>query len=303
MNSSVTPCRMQGLGGAAGFSPGTLGSLGGGTGGAGGGAVPFFGLREAATGLVGEFYDLKQTKDLKPTDMAVTEEEKTTNMPVKGWSGAPESLKYRETLKHFVSSSWNAAALEKFYKAPNKLTTTQIFIPHTLAAEAPKAFGVDQNVSPRRWVVHYSGEVIPPKSGRFRFVGIGDDVLMVRINGRNVLDANWNGVRVLPELGTEEPGTDHLRGGVWFELHAGERVKMDALIGENPGGHCMAVLFIDEQAAKNPPGDYALFLLKDLPVADVLHGKKFANYTGKKLVFASPDSRSFFNHPLPGGPR
>jgi hypothetical protein len=48
-----------------------------------------------------------------------------------------------------------------------------------------------QIVQPKQWFVVYRGTVQAPKSGRYRFVGAGDDVLTVRFNNRLVFDYGY----------------------------------------------------------------------------------------------------------------
>jgi hypothetical protein len=174
-------------------------------------------------------------------------------------------------VKHFVTN-WDTSVLRHFYRARTQLATTQIFIPQINAAEAPKAFGVEKECEGRRWVIHYKGEIIPPRTGRFRFIGIGDDILVVRCNMQNVLDGSLAETRVDP--GANE--TDNiaptgmgqpLRGGKWIEMHAGQPVKLEVLIGESPGGWFSNFLMIEEQGAEHPPGVFPVFQLKqrDIP--------------------------------------
>lgn len=46
-------------------------------------------------------------------------------------------------------------------------------------------------MKPSRWIAIYRGKVRAPKSGTFRFVGAGDDVIAVRFNNQNVFDYGW----------------------------------------------------------------------------------------------------------------
>ncbi len=63
--------------------------MGGGNGSGGnGGGSPEFGVPDG-TGLVGTFYDMKQTPDLKPTDIAATGNELNDFRPVSGWENLP----------------------------------------------------------------------------------------------------------------------------------------------------------------------------------------------------------------------
>jgi len=226
---------------------------------------PAFGLPEPnANALVGTFYDTKQDPHRKPTGMT------------------PEKL--RDVIKEFTTRGWNERSLEgHYYKAPQTLYQTKIYIPEMSAGEAPKAFNCEKEVEPSRWMVIYRGEVTPPKSGKYRFVGAGDDVLVVRFNGQNVFDhgftqgttglyvpGNVAGLAAKPE---NRDLAKVLRGGAmklpitfyqydttqnWnksigglavgpeFEANAGSRYPIEILISEIPGGLFGASLLIQE---------------------------------------------------------
>jgi hypothetical protein len=263
--STVVPGMMSGLGGAGfgtgmGFGSGMGSGMGGGTG-TGGGGLTMFGVRGGSAGLIGTFYDLKQTKDRKPTDMAGG----PTHLDLR----SPQAMKYKEVVHRFARS-WSTAGLSNYFTAPGKLSTQQLFIPQLLADEAPKAFQVEKEVQGSRWLVHYVGEIIAPKDGKFRFVGSGDDTLIVRCKGRNVLDGSFPEYVVDPdanEVGNAGPApVTPMRAGKWIEARKGEVMKMEVLIGENPGGHFSCFLMVEENGMDHPPGTFPVFQLKAMDV-------------------------------------
>ena len=110
----VTPNKMAGLGGigvgtaSAGGTGG--GGTGGGGGGGGGGGLTTFGFRNgSAGGLAGRFYDLKQTKDRKPSGV--------------------DGKKYGEIVADFVKKDWPESAFNEFYKAPETPLCRAVFDP------------------------------------------------------------------------------------------------------------------------------------------------------------------------------
>ena len=261
---AAPPVKMAGAGGAdVSFSAGGMTTSGGS--GAGGAAVPFFGFREAKGGgaLVGKFYDLKQLKNGTPSKL-------------------DEQNGYPGELSKFVNSGWNAANLEKYFVGPNPLYTTQIFIPKMNADQGPLAFGLGGRVQPKMWTVHYKGNVVPTESGTFRFVGFADDTMVVRFNGRVVLDCGSTnpsghgpqsfyataGVQLDPKMGWYKG----LGRGEPFQVTGGESYPMEVLIGEWPGGDFKAWLMIEkdgvqyEKDAKNNP-ILPIFKLSDSTVA------------------------------------
>ena len=258
---------------------GSAGGLGGGVGaGAGfgkGPVMPAFGFREAQPGgaLVGRFYDFKQLAGAKPSP----------NPELNRL--APGPLAERE-LSRFTRSSWTSRELSRFYQAPNPLYATQIFIPNIGADEAPKAYGVGETVQGRAWIVHYRARVSPPQSGVYRFVGGADDFLIVRVNGRVVLDG---GLFAVAPFKTDRPDSPTYRYafnapgnalqlsqregfvvGNAMDLRAGTFYDLDIVIGEGLGGHFYASLFVEktgETYAKDRQGNplLPLFRVADTP--------------------------------------
>lgn len=208
---ALSPLGGGGLGGT-----GSGGGQGGGTGrgigiGAGDGMGsgppgklnPFGMLSRDPTALVGTFYDLKQTDKRKPT--GITNEETL------------------EVIQQFVTRGWRESSLSReYFQAPQKLYQTKIYIPLMPAEGAPAAFHCEKDVQPSRWVIVYRGTVTPPRSGKYRFVGAGDDVLVVRFNNKHVFDHGFYG-------GTT--GT-HLSGMV--DVLAGRRQDDDRVLKDSP---------------------------------------------------------------------
>ena len=172
---TVAPSMMSGLGGA-GFGQGMgFGSgMGSGTGGGnGGGGMTMFGFRNAGGGgLPGELFDLKQTRGRQPTGV--------------------DNKKYGQVVGDFIKGGWQEGHLHAYYKAPQALYAAQFLIPDIDANLAPKAFEVEKEVKPERWVALYKGKVTAPEAGTFHFVGGADDIMFVKFNGKTVLNASWN---------------------------------------------------------------------------------------------------------------
>ena len=221
---------------------------GGPTGGLKGPIMPLFGFKDVQPGatLVGRFYDLKQFRDHKPNPDLV--------------KLGPARLAATE-VADFIKGGWNSSSLSKFFQAPTTLYATQIFVPVIDALEAPKDYGVEKEVKPMAWIAHYKGRVSPPVTGAYRFVGTGDDLLAVRIDGRLVLDG---GGAKGSDFKTDRPQSpayaydfnrnDWLiktRGGFTvghrMEVRAGQFYDIDIVISEGPGsGFCAMLLFEQE---------------------------------------------------------
>jgi hypothetical protein len=204
--------------------------------------------------LVGTFYDLKQ----KPNRMPVT----------------MDDPRYCATLKTFFESNWDEDLLEEFFQAPGKKFATAFMMPTMDAKTAPENFGVADVVEPKHWVIHYKGEFAAPETGRYRFVGLADDVLVVRVGRDIVLDASmlsYAGKRIegsgdatvyagsskritewesdTPETGLFPMETGLATYGDWIPLKKGNAVPIEILIGEMPGGSFSCNLLIEQEGA------------------------------------------------------
>jgi hypothetical protein len=218
------------------------------------GAFGSVGRQQAA--LVGILYDLKQGHDRKPLPGG--------------------NQLYIRTLDEFVAGGFDDATLARFFRATRPLYARRIWMPRMAAEAAPEAFGVASVVSPSLWIIHYKGQVAPPVSGTYRFLGTSDDVLVVAINGKVVLNANHSNTPML-ETGwtpSEPPpaveGTKHIVAGDWFSVREGEVLDLDIVVGERPGGSFLAHLYIqnrEEPPQTNNQGQLQLgtFRLDDLP--------------------------------------
>ncbi|RYD19601.1 MAG: hypothetical protein EOP88_18335 [Verrucomicrobiaceae bacterium] len=235
----------------------------------GNGSMNPFGMVSPAdkAALQGTFYDFKQTDKGQPTEM--TDDQ------------------FREEIHKIVRGGMKESAFRRYFKAPRELYQTKLHIPLMTADAAPAAFEVQKEVQPRRWVVVYRGAVQAPKTGKFRFVGAGDDLLLVRLNGRVLFDYGYTmatigtnvvfkhgvlaGTRQDDELekklrrdspmrspvtfykySTTPQQNDHIGGmavGPEFSVEAGRTYPVEILIGEIPGGHFSVSLLIEEAGA------------------------------------------------------
>ena len=262
------------------------GDLGEGLGGGGDGLGTTSG---GGSTLVGTFYDLK----------------KTARGGASGLNGGAENQnKVIEALaKSFSFNSWNEAALNKYYKSPTKLYASNWYLPVAQAKYGPIAFQVGDPKKPESqwvckpaaWVAIYRGTVKAPVTGKFRFIGTGDDFFAVRWKGKTVLDAGYR----LPTLWDPKnptacwvsggAGGDRFRQniadgkdkdrrhyqfikgvpgcGIWdnelggliagnpFDVKEGEEYDIEIAISEIPGGKFGFILFIEELDKKGNPKD------------------------------------------------
>jgi len=266
---------MKGLGSSG------LGS-GAGMGAAGMASMPLtgltsFGFRGAASGgLTGHFYDLKQTADKKPTNIQndgyLKDPKSTAGMNGEQvWmmifnrasnknlnSQLTDSvLNHAKILTEFFDKDWDPEVLKRYYSPKDVLTAYQWFIPVVSPADALKAFGVEKEVQPSHFVVHYTGKVKAPRNGTFRFVGREVGVLAVRFDRRNVF-ANASlplvSLRRFDFADTDKPRTynsGYYQHGQWFSVEAGKEYPMEILLDCDAGGMTCA-LMIEERTPPTP---------------------------------------------------
>ena len=239
-----TPTTMAGNG-DTGEGLGSGLGVGAGTGGGSGSGNPFGSQQDPGIPeFVGNLYDLKQTPDRKPTGMT--------------------SPGYHHTIEDFVARDWDPSVLERYYKARKQLHTSAIFVPTLQSVIGPEAFGVESEVQPNMYAMWYKVTATPTEDGTYRFVGLADDILVVRANGHTVLDGSLTAVKsdlygsekrypILPGFRTtyhtENAG---LYVGDPIQVKAGDPVSIDVLIGEEPGGQSLYFLFIQRMETTYP---------------------------------------------------
>ncbi len=191
----------------------------------------------SSTQLQGILFDLKQTVDRKPTGV--------------------DAAKYHDILIKFVDRRWDESVLAPYYRSAKPLYSTGILIPMMPAILGPKAFGLEKEVEPGRWIVWYKGKVSPPAAGRYRFVGLADDILLVRVDGKTVLDGSLFPVDKKKQVTPWKPiaGRWGLRQGEDITFSSGEMKDIDIIIGEQPGGQFFASLFAMKDGETYPTKD------------------------------------------------
>ena len=238
--------------------------------------------------LQGVFYDLKQMRNRQKND----------DFRADQWIGGWHRERVNPTLsimRSFVNGSWQRQydnegrvhypALDKYYCPPVRLWTSCFFAESISADEAPRAYECEKDVNPAAWVCIYSGNVVAPFTGKFRFVGTADDVMFVRFNKEIVLDYGyasfsvgeyWTGandsnrlaltndndrsIRNRSSLYSKQKlevyntsGSIGLAKGLPISVREGEVYPIEVLISEIPGGSYYQALYIERLDANNQP--------------------------------------------------
>ncbi len=103
----------------------------------------------------------------------------------------------------------------------------------------PARTGLELDTTDLGWVAWYSGRVVPPRKGRYRFWGYADNHLLVAIDGKPVFEGSRND-SLLTTIGVPRMNNPALpcliaragfANGPWVESN-GESVQIDILFGE-----------------------------------------------------------------------
>jgi hypothetical protein len=202
-----------------------------------GAAGPGFGSTNGIKGdLTGVLYDLKRDG--------------------KGDARVPN---YWEDVRRMVGGRLSERAVRDFYRVPKSVYLSHLFVPYTQAETGPASFGVGGLMEPKAWVAHYRGLIQPPGNGSYRFVGDFDDLLIVMIDGRVVLEVTWDnpgnvggvtGWKPKENVGPHRCFTSrNFVYGDWVELRNTETRRIDILVGERPGGMIGGVLLVQREGA------------------------------------------------------
>ena len=172
----------------------------------------------------------------------------------RGRSNGESLASYPSILRQFYDSGWNARSLSMYYRWPQKLYTTCIFIPTIGFEHVPRSFGIPPEVNTAQWIIHYKGKIMSRKSGKFRFWGRGNHVLAVKVDG---VEVAFLGIPSVMETATKWrssadetlkyfTGKLSMAVGDWFELEPNKPVAMEVVIGDHNGADTQATLRVEE---------------------------------------------------------
>lgn len=237
-------------------------SSGGGDG-ADGGNGSFGSTHRSSGGLEGTMYDFKKKRNGEdvPYDIA-------------------NPTEFVERAVRLQKADFSESSLSRYFRAPQSLFLTHLAIPFSNAESGPSFFGAEKEIKPSGWFVHYQGRITVPRSGTYRFSGLGDDYLVLMLKGRVRLAACWSDIqpaiaeRWEPTKPTGEwlgPfGNMRLVYGDWVHLREGEVIDIDLAIGERPGGKVGFILHVEEKGVdyrKDSQGRPILPLFATAPIS------------------------------------
>jgi hypothetical protein len=166
----------------------------------------------------------------------------------------------------------NEREAQNYLRFGQQLVTQTILFSSMPGETAPKAFGVDQVPGTQQsWVAVYRARIFAESPKRYRFVGGGNEVLIVRVNDKVVLDGCYQGVSW--SNGKKNP-TGHRSAGDLSALWSDVRVKgdpfvvpatgvdLEVIIGEGWGGAFGADLCIEEDGKTYPDDVRPIFKIE-----------------------------------------
>ena len=118
----------------------------------------------------------------------------------------------------------------------------------------PQRTGLEPYAEPGGWLSWYHGNVVPPRSGRYRFWGYADNHLMVAINGKPIFEGSRRDSS-FKELGisrTDNPALPCLIAPAgfacsdWIEV-TDQPLQLDILVGEVGGSITSGLLLIERE--------------------------------------------------------
>jgi len=207
--------------------------------------------------LQGTYYDVKRNRNGSYNGMGETD--RATR------EAREDNADYYDIATRFLAN-WDTSVFSKYYRSPKKKYATCIMVPSMNSSVAPTAFGEDPG-SGRYWFIHYTGKIVYPRDITFRFWGVGDGFIAVRVGGKDVFaDAWWSERKYFGNMW--QPGNLSARKsktyflgyntsmevGDWITLKAGIPQKIEIIMGDQ-GGLCALMLLVEVKGVKYPKNE------------------------------------------------
>ncbi len=264
---------------------------GSGSGGGNGGGGDAGGFGSAGgSGLKGHLYDFKQNRDREPNTKYLNGGRRSTT---------PLS-RFVKNVGEIHKAKFSESSLKPYFKSPQELTLTHLAIATRPASDGPRYFEAAQDVQPKGWIAHYSGKVVVPESGSYRFSGMADDYLSLFIDDKPALHACW------PEVQTglvgrwnahrdsgkwlSPIGGQNLVFGRWISLRKGQILDLDLGIGERPGGKLAFLLMVEKKGVT-----YEIEPGTKRPILPIFTTAPFSKEQEAKIINFFPNFRFEWN--------
>jgi len=228
------------------------------------GDVTIFGSGQSiGSDFVGTYYDSKLDRAGRPLSVDIYGDE------------------WRALLNKFLRKDWDTSVFSRYYRSPKKLYATNFVIPIMLSSVAPASFGADESIG-ALWMAHYKGQLVHKEAITFRFWGMADEFMAVRVDGKPVLMFDWPHVliekRIVGNLWESDSpdtrkyfmGNEHSVVGDWITLEPGVPLPMEVLIGDN-GGVASFFLAVEVQGVEYPRSRQGAPVLPAFKTAELSH--------------------------------
>ena len=234
--------------------------------------------------LIGAIIDVKTTND--PND--------PKGRPL-GYSGNTTKI-FADRFKNCISGNFTDAACAHVRKLQKRVAMSNLFIKPQMATKGPEAFGVQDIVEPKGWAVYYVGDITPTEKARYRLWGYYDDYILVRINGKVVMEYKWP-CKTVGDAGLctgwkPEPDSEKLLGKYnssqkftwlapsdWWEAKPGQKIKLEIVIAEKDGGWTGGLLCIEKEGETYPQHKgqpvFPIFSTRKLSIKDIERFESF----------------------------
>ena len=232
---------------------------------------PYGDSRSIGSDLAGRYYDCTRGRAGKRNDTGVEA--------------------YQQAVGKFLNNDWNSASFARFYRSLEKRYATCLVVPPMASSSVPASFDEEPN-STALWIIHYKGEIVHSEDITFRFWGVGDDFMLVRLGEKIVfadaLSPSWDEVvRSLwenknPPLKRYFIGYDtKMEVGDWVTLKAGQPLDMEVLLG-GADGQSTFMLFVEVQGVEYNRNRWGSPILPAFRTARL--SQDMLDLTNKKLV-------------------
>ena len=197
--------------------------------------------------FVGTFYDFKRGRMGR-------------NIPI-------DPSVFTDKVAKFMRNGWDTARLARYYRSPKKLYTICFMFPPVLSVLAPaNMFWYSDTIGSCR-LLYYEGPLVHMDGITFRFRGMGDDFLVVRVDGKVVFsactpDSGDQGIESIANAWKSSSAESHkyymghnlAEVGDWITLEPGVPLDMEVIMGEVSGDVFSAMLAVEVQGMEYPKG-------------------------------------------------
>ncbi len=199
---------------------------------------PFGGSFTTGSDLKGYFYNFNRSRSGRKIPMSTDQ--------------------MRQAIHDYMKDGWKKTRLSRYYRSPKTLYSSVVCVPTVQSELAPEAFG-EEEAEGYCWAVLYEGDLVYPEDITFRFWGVGDKFMGVKVDDDTVLFCAYrSSTREMfgdiwqcrdPKDFVYYFGESRARPSDWITLKAGESRKLSVIMGDIDGGlvyHMLGVEVKDE---------------------------------------------------------